>query len=75
MPKTGHRLDAGTVKKVRKVYEDILNKNKDLKAIIEAQVKGTSGDARIKARRKAIKDLAKNNELFRKAAKDQFDRF
>jgi len=75
MPKTGIRLDKNTVKKVRKVYVDILSKNKGFKAIIDAQVKGTSGNARIKARRKAIKNLVKSNELFKKAVNERFDRF
>jgi hypothetical protein len=75
MPKTGHSLDTSTVKKVRKVYEEILSQNKDLKAIIDAQVKGTSGNARIKARRKAIKKLATRNELFKNAANERFARF
>ena len=74
MPKTGGRLDARTVKQIRQIYAGILNKNKDLKAVVDAQLKGKTGKARVAARRRATKNLAKRNELFSNAAQEQLNK-
>ena len=74
MPKTGGPLDKRTVKKVRQIYRDILNKNRDFKALVDAQSKGKLGNKRIQARRAAIKKLAETNALFKKAVDEQFRR-
>lgn len=69
MSKPGLSVDKSNVKKIVKVYDAILKKNKDLKAVVDAALKGKTGAVRAKARRKALKKLAKRNELFRREAK------
>jgi hypothetical protein len=71
MPKTG-TLDSRTVKIVRQIYNEILNKNRDLKAVVDAQSKGKLGKKRVQARRKAIKRLVKTNDLFKQAVLEKF---
>jgi hypothetical protein len=71
MPKTG-RLDSRTVKIVRQIYNEILNKNRDLKAVVNAQLKGKLGKKRTQARRKAIKRLVEENDLFKQAVREKF---
>lgn len=71
MPKQGVALTGLMVRKIRKAYEDILKKNKDLKAVVDAQTKGKRGQAKTKARRKGIKRLIQRNELFLNAVREK----
>jgi|GraSoiStandDraft_58_1057296.scaffolds.fasta_scaffold193358_2 hypothetical protein len=71
MPKLGGPLPRGMITKIRKAYEDILKKNKDLKAVVDAQTRGKKGQAKTKARRKSIKGLIQRNELFLNAVREK----
>ena len=69
MPKSGAQLPKPAMAKIRKAINDILKANKDLKAAVDAKVKGLKGPAQQKARAKAINSLIKRNAIFRDAVR------
>lgn len=69
MPKSGTALPKPAMAKIRKAVGDILKANKDLKAAVDAKVKGLKGTAQQKARAKAVNNLIKRNAIFRDAVR------
>jgi hypothetical protein len=73
MPKAGTNLTPDDIKKVRKVHNDVLDKNTALKATITDELKGLKGKKRSKAWGRAINKLIRNNDLYRLAVRAKLE--
>ena len=74
MGKSGPKLSAAKVEKMRKAIRAVIKENKDLQAAVNAQKKASKAKDNYAKLRSAIAKVIVRNPLLQQAAKDIFNK-